>query len=59
MNIYSRPRNGVEFDPEGKTLRQATASMRAVSFSKQDAVEHCVGMMDDLDRATLFLKGSA
>ena len=49
MTIYSRPRDGTEFDPEGKSLKQVSSAIKAGTFTKQEAMLFLAGKMDDLD----------
>ena len=47
-NILGRPRNGVEFDPDGKTLAEVIRAISGGTFTKQDALIHWTTLMTEL-----------
>ena len=47
--ILSKPRNGVDFDPEGKNMREVVGAIRAGCYTKSEAMLHWTERMDELD----------
>ena len=47
--ILSKPKNGVEFDPEGKNMREVVGAIKAGRYSKSEAMIHWTERMDELD----------
>lgn len=47
--ILSRPKNGVEFNPVGKTIMQIVSAVKAGQLSKMEAVLHLTTEMNDVD----------
>ena len=47
--IYSRPKNGAEFNPINKSLKEVASAIRSGSYSKNEAVLFWASKLDDLD----------
>ena len=47
--ILSRPKNGVEFDPAGKTIVQLVSAVKSGQYSKMEAILHLTNEMNDVD----------
>lgn len=49
VNLFGKPRDGAEFDPEGKTLQQVIHAIQVGSYSKEEALIYWSGLMGELD----------
>ena len=47
--IYCKPKNGAEFDPSGKTLKQLMSAIKSGCISKAEVLLHVTELMDALN----------
>ena len=49
VNLYGKPRDGREFDPEGQNLQQVIHAIQIRSYTKDEAIIYWSGLMSELD----------
>jgi len=49
LSIAGKAKDGAEFSPEGKGIVQIVSAVKAGTFSKNEAIMHLLGTMEDVD----------